>query len=137
MFNRDFNTLLWFIHLTDIYLLKVNNKNTRNTRTRFQICSKLIIKKKPCPSVSVVNFQLIIAGWRVKCLKYQNICSDVRTKSQVSLGLLTSTEDTFKGIRHLCVLKSSEYNENSITAATYFLGDIYVKYVQDGFLELF
>ena len=40
-----------------IYLLEVNN---RNTRTRCKICSELTI---PCSSVSIVNFEHVIAGW--------------------------------------------------------------------------
>ena len=62
-----------------IYLLKVNN---RNSRTRFEICSKLAIKTPerrqlccsdifivnfkyftPCSSVSSVNFEHAITGW--------------------------------------------------------------------------
>ena len=51
-----------------IYLLKVNN---RNTRTRCEICSKLTIKTPerrrrrftPCSSVSIVNFEHVIACW--------------------------------------------------------------------------
>ena len=43
-----------------IYLLKVNNKNTR---ARCEICFT------PCYSVSVVNFEHVIAGWVVTCNK--------------------------------------------------------------------
>ena len=54
-----------------IYLLKFNN---RNTRARCEICSKLKIKTPvsflltrthftPCSSVSIVNFEQVIAGW--------------------------------------------------------------------------
>ena len=52
-----------------IYLLNVNN---RNTRTKCEICSKLTIKTPerrhrpyftPCSSVSIVNFEHVIAGW--------------------------------------------------------------------------
>ena len=48
-----------------IYLLKVNN---RNTRTRCEICSKLTIKIPERPywrrsSVSIVNFEYVTAGW--------------------------------------------------------------------------
>ena len=44
-----------------IYLLKVNN---RNTRTRCGICSKLTIKipERRHSSVSIVNFEHVIAG---------------------------------------------------------------------------
>ena len=42
--------------LRGIYQLKVNN---RNTRTSFYICSKL----PPCSSVSILNFEYIIADW--------------------------------------------------------------------------
>ena len=38
------------------YLLKVKN---RNTRTRCELSLKLT----PCSSVSIVNFEHIIAGW--------------------------------------------------------------------------
>ena len=50
-----------------IYMLKVNN---RNTRTRYEICSKLTIKipeRSHCSSVSIVNFEYVIAGWDEKC----------------------------------------------------------------------
>ena len=43
-----------------IYLLKLNN---RNTRTRCEICSKLTMELIPCSSVSIVNFENLIAGW--------------------------------------------------------------------------
>ena len=44
-----------------IYLLKVNN---RNTRTRCEICSKITIVTyfTPCSSASIVNFEHVIAG---------------------------------------------------------------------------
>ena len=42
-----------------IYLLKVNN---RNTRTKCEICSKLTINT-PCSSVSIANFEQVNAGW--------------------------------------------------------------------------
>ena len=52
-----------------IYLLKVNN---RNTRTKCEICSKLTIKTPerrlwpiPCSSVSIVNFEKVNAGWLI------------------------------------------------------------------------
>ena len=71
-----------------IYLLKVNNNNTR---TRCEICSKLTIKTAerrlasfwclyyqlwtyftPCSSVSVVNFEYVNTNWvvvtRIRCL---------------------------------------------------------------------
>ena len=61
-----------------IYLFKVNS---RNTRTRCEICSKSIIdtpKRRqwhrsdvfivnfftPCYSVSIVNFENVVAGWK-------------------------------------------------------------------------
>ena len=68
----------WKLFSAGIYLLKVNN---RNTRTRCEICSKLTIHQNddngvilvsllltlniftPCSSVSIVNFQHVIAGW--------------------------------------------------------------------------
>ena len=53
-----------------IYLLKVN---TRNTRTRCEICTKLTIKIPErcqrrqyftlCSTVSMVNFKHVIVGW--------------------------------------------------------------------------
>ena len=44
----------------DIYLLKVNN---RNTRTRCEICSKLTIRiPERRPSVSIVSFEHADAG---------------------------------------------------------------------------
>ena len=46
-----------------IYLPKVNN---RNTRTRCEICSKSTLTYfKPCSTVSIVNFEHVIAGWVV------------------------------------------------------------------------
>ena len=54
------------------YLFKVNN---RNTKTRYEICSKLTIKTPErsqvhfvlpftlCSSVSIVNFEHVIDGW--------------------------------------------------------------------------
>ena len=48
---------------TGIYLLNVNN---RRTRARCKICSKLTIKipeRHHCFSVSIVNFEHVIAGW--------------------------------------------------------------------------
>ena len=64
-----------------IYLLKVNN---RNTRTRCEICSKLIIMTPSiwclycwlltyftlCYSVSIVSFEHVIAGWDKITKKY-------------------------------------------------------------------
>ena len=52
-------------HPVGIYLLKVNN---RNTRARCEICSKLTIKTPerrqwPCSSDFIVNFEHVIAGW--------------------------------------------------------------------------
>ena len=66
-----------------IYLLKVGN---RNARTRYEICSELTIKTPTrrqwrrfgvfmfkfehisCSSVSIVNFEHVIAGWDVPFL---------------------------------------------------------------------
>ena len=42
-----------------IYLPEVKN---RNTRTRYEICSKLTIKTA-CSSVFIVNFEQVNAGW--------------------------------------------------------------------------
>ena len=69
-------SLIWYL-LSGIYLLK---SNYRSTRTRCEICSKLIIKTPVRPGVvllslsltlnifhtlcvSVVNFEHVIAGW--------------------------------------------------------------------------
>ena len=47
--------------LASIYLLKVNN---RNTRTKREICSKLTIKTpERRHSVSIVNFEHVTTGW--------------------------------------------------------------------------
>ena len=54
-----------------IYLLKVNN---RNTKTRCEICSKLAIKA-PCSSVSIVNFEDVNTDWDIFCgflFRYEN-----------------------------------------------------------------
>ena len=54
----------WANYLVGIYLLQVNN---RNTRPRCEICSKLTIKAPPyftpCSSVSIVNFEHVNADW--------------------------------------------------------------------------
>ena len=45
------------------YMFKVDN---RNTRTRCEICSKLTVIQTyftPCSSVSIVNFEHVIADW--------------------------------------------------------------------------
>ena len=46
------------------------NVNYTNTRTRCEICSKLIIKiperHQWCSSVSIVNFEQVNAGWEVE-----------------------------------------------------------------------
>ena len=44
---------------TGIYLLKVNNKNTR---TSCELCSNLTYFI-PCSSISIDNFEHVIAGW--------------------------------------------------------------------------
>ena len=54
-----------FLFPADIYMFKVNN---RNTRTRCKICSKLTIKTPerrhtPCSSVSNVNSEQVNASW--------------------------------------------------------------------------
>ena len=49
-------TDLGYQYPVGIYLLKVNNKNTR---PMYKICSKLT----PCSIVSIVNFEQAIAGW--------------------------------------------------------------------------
>ena len=54
------------MHPTGIYLLKVNN---RNTKARCEICSELTKKTPerrhftPCSSVSTVNFNYVIDNW--------------------------------------------------------------------------
>ena len=54
------------INPAGIYLLKVNN---RNTRTRCEICSKLTIKipERHCVVLVsyIVNFEHVIAGWEI------------------------------------------------------------------------
>ena len=52
-----------YVYLAGIYLLRVNNKNTR---TRREICSKLTIKtpeRRQGSCAPVVNFEHAIAGW--------------------------------------------------------------------------
>ena len=91
-----------------IYLLKVNN---RNTRTRCEICSKLIIKYQnnalasfrylycwlwtyftPCSIVSIVNFEHVFGGWDgfvpEKCVQSQAWNKEVVT--DVCLKILVS-----------------------------------------------
>ena len=60
---RSYEMNYWNNNPADIYQLKVNN---RNTRTRCGICSKLTInipEQRHRPSVSIVNFEHVIAGW--------------------------------------------------------------------------
>ena len=57
-----------------IYMLKVNN---RNNRRRCEICSKLTILWTyftPCFSVSIVNFEHVIAGWVLTSIFSQIFC---------------------------------------------------------------
>ena len=54
------NVIMMSPYPVGIYLLKVNNKNTR---TRCEICSKLTKKDTPCSSVSIVNFEHVNADW--------------------------------------------------------------------------
>ena len=79
-----FNQLIWKrSYPTDIYLLKVND---RNTRKRCEICSKLTIKAPDtiwflycslwthfttCSSVFIVNFEQVNPGW-IGWLKREN-----------------------------------------------------------------
>ena len=66
----DINFKSWLVlHvlLAEIYLLKVNN---RNTRTRCEICWKLTIKLPERrqwrrSGIFIVNFEHVIAGWAV------------------------------------------------------------------------
>ena len=51
-----------------IYLLTVNN---RNTRTRFEICSKLTIKTRS--GVFIVNFEQVNTGWVLMLSKGKEI----------------------------------------------------------------
>ena len=58
----EYDNLNW-MNPARIYLFKVNN---RNARRRCEICSKLTIKTPDDvigSSVSIVNFEHIIAGW--------------------------------------------------------------------------
>ena len=69
-----------------IYLLKVNN---RNTRTRCEICSKLTINtpERRHSSVSIVNFEQVNAGW-VCCdqpVIIATICIQIYSESSFSL----------------------------------------------------
>ena len=85
-----------------IYLLKVNN---RNTRTRCKICSNLILKTPErrllltlnifytCFSVSIVNFEHVIAGWVLIILK-----------SELFLDI-SKPFDKVWHIDHICKLK--------------------------------
>ena len=58
-----------------IYLLKVNN---RNTRARREVCSKLTIKQNDAndvvlvslsPYISIVDFEHVIADWELLCIR--------------------------------------------------------------------
>ena len=65
-FNNNFHKIFYTgwktgPHLAGIYLLKVNN---RNTRTRFKVSSKWTYSTR-CSSVSIVNFELVIPDWAV------------------------------------------------------------------------
>ena len=75
--NRHFR-----LNPAGIYLLKVNN---RNTRTRCEICSKFTIKTperrqwRPF-GVFIVNFEYVISGWEVPSFNLQ-----IRAISRVKL----------------------------------------------------
>ena len=68
------------------YMFKVNS---RNTKTRCEICSNLTIKtpegrqlrcsgvfivnfEPPCSSVSIVNFEQVNAGWELTAVNQQS-----------------------------------------------------------------
>ena len=62
--------LFYFLkeHPINIYLFKVNN---RNTRRRYEICSKLTIKlPERRHVVSVVNFEQVNVSWVISRLLY-------------------------------------------------------------------
>ena len=79
-------SILWLNNLAGIYMLKVNN---RSTRTRCEICSKLTIKIPerrhwrlwtnftPCSSVSIVNFEHVIAGSVFRMYKMKALARNV------------------------------------------------------------
>ena len=54
------------------YMFKVNNRNG-NTRTRYEICSKLTIKtperRELTSSVSIVNFEQVNADWDILSIR--------------------------------------------------------------------
>ena len=69
LFNIDVARLIWNDFTAGVYLLKVNN---RNTRTRREICSQLTIKtlKRRLwrrSGVFTVNFELKESHWRRSC----------------------------------------------------------------------
>ena len=59
MLNKYFYFHFRWKYPVGIYLLKVNN---RNTKKRCEICSKLTIKTR-CSSVSIVNFEHVNTRW--------------------------------------------------------------------------
>ena len=107
MFDRLLQTPLDIFTPAYIYPVKVNNRNTR-TRCECEICSKLTIKTQdrrqwcryavlivnftPCSSVSLVNFEHVIAGWDAmssKTNQTENLKKKERkptkTKNQIKL----------------------------------------------------
>ena len=69
LFNINVARLIWNDFTAGVYLLKVNN---RNTRTRREICSQLTIKtlKRRLwrrSGVFTVNFELKESHWRRSC----------------------------------------------------------------------
>ena len=90
-----------------IYLLKVNN---RNTRTWCEIYSKLTTETPtsfwtyltPCSSVSIVNFEHVIADW-VSPIVFTGVITDatvvlIGESSKVSVVLATPNKFLFAGV---------------------------------------
>ena len=107
------------IHTRDhihIYLLKVNN---RNTKSRSEICSKLTIKTPErhqctnnvvlvsllltlnilytCSDIFIVNFENVIAGWRLSPKFFKYFEKSFLTRKFVKkVGIITSTKSVFQ-----------------------------------------
>ena len=110
--SRSYFCILSSIYIAipaGIYLLKVNN---RDTRARYKIFSKLIIKipEQPhwrrsgifivnfghiCSSVSIVNFEHVIAGWDyIYC--QEKTSHEIQSKLTFFLNPLNISESPFQ-----------------------------------------
>ena len=84
IYNLDiFSQLTQKHNPVPIYLLKVNS---RHTRTRFEICSKLTIKAPErrhwrCSGVFIVNFEHLTLCFSVPIVNFKHVNADWEVKS--------------------------------------------------------